>query len=191
MSSTKKFSTLKLAIIGLMAAMVFVATNFRIDIPTPLGKTMLHFGNVMCLLSGLLFGPITGGLAAGFGSAMFDLFDPTFAPEAWITFLMKFAMAFIAGVIAHGNGKKGENKAYNIVAAISGAVSYVLLYISKTFIMNYFIIGDKFEAVLAVTITKGTVSFVNAIIAVIASVILVLAIRPALKSAGIFKKLEQ
>lgn len=191
MESRKRFSTLKLAIIGLMAAMVFVATNFRIDIPTPLGKTMLHFGNVMCILSGLLFGPLTGGLAAGFGSAMFDLFDPTFAPEAWITFIMKFAMGYIAGYIAYSNGRNGENKTFNTIAAVLGAISYVILYICKTFIMNYFIIGDKLEAVIAVTITKATVSSVNAIIAVIASLALALAIRPALKAAGIFNKLEK
>ena len=190
MVGSKRFSTLKLAIIGLLAAMVFVATNFRIDIPTPLGKTMLHLGNVMCILSGLLFGPIIGGLSSGFGSAMFDLFDPTFAPEAWITFIMKFAMGYIAGYISHRKGRNGENKKINTIAAIVGAIVYVILYISKTFIMNYFIIGDKLEAVIAVTITKSTVSLTNAIIAVIASIALALSIRPALKSAGIFRKLE-
>lgn len=54
-ADTKKYSIYKMSVIGLMAAMVFVATNFRIEIPTPLGKTMLHFGNVMCILSGLVF----------------------------------------------------------------------------------------------------------------------------------------
>ena len=191
MNNKRKFSTLHLAIIGLMAALVFVATNFRIDIPTPLGKTMLHLGNVMCLLSGLLFGGVTGGLAAGFGSAMFDLFDPTFAPEFWITFIMKFAMGFIAGYIAHGNGRNGEDKKFNIIAAITGAVTYVILYIGKTFIMSYFILSKEFSVVVAATITKGTTSLINAIIAVIASLVIVLAIRPALKSAGLFKKLER
>lgn len=190
MTNKRKFSTLHLAIIGLMAALVFVATNFRIDIPTPLGKTMLHLGNVMCILSGLLFGSLTGGLAAGFGSAMFDLFDPTFAPEFWITFIMKFVMGYLTGYISHYNGRNGEDKKFNIIAAIVGAFSYVILYIGKTFIMNFFILGNQMEAVIAVTITKGTTSLVNAIIAVVASLAISFAIRPALKSAGIFRKLE-
>jgi len=42
-----KFSIYKLSVIGLMSAMVFIATNLRIEIPTPLGKTMLHLGNVV------------------------------------------------------------------------------------------------------------------------------------------------
>lgn len=188
-TNTGKYSIYKMSVIGLMAAMVFVATNFRIEIPTPLGKTMLHLGNVMCILSGLLFGGTIGGLAAGFGSAIFDLFDPAFAPEFWITFIMKFAMGFVAGKISHMNGYNGENKKINIIAAIVGATAYVLLYISKTIILQYVVLESKWEAVIAVAVTKLAVSSVNALVAVIASITLSVALRPALKSAGVFKKL--
>lgn len=187
----KKFSVYQLAVIGLMSAMVFVATNFRIEIPTPLGKTMLHLGNVMCLLSGLLFGGTMGGLSAGFGSAIFDLFDPTFAPEFWITFIMKFAMGFVAGKISHMNGLNGENKNINMIAAIVAATAYVALYISKTVILQYVVLGSNWEAVIAVASTKFIVSSVNAVIAVIASIALLVSIRPALKAAGIFDKLNK
>lgn len=186
----KKFSVYKLTAIGLMAAMVFVATNFRIEIPTPLGKTMLHLGNVMCLLSGLLFGSTIGGLASGFGSAIFDLADPAFAPEFWITFIMKFAMGFIAGKISHMNGFNGENKTANIVAAFIGASCYVALYISKTIILQYVILNSTWEAVAAVAGTKFIVSSINATIAVVVSLLLNISLRPSLKSAGIFNKLK-
>jgi len=185
----KKYSIYKIAVIGLLAAMVFIATNFRIEIPTPLGKTMLHLGNVMCILSGLLFGGTIGGLAAGFGSAIFDLFDPAFAPEFWITFIMKFAMGFIAGKISHINGYSGENRKINILAAIIASAAYVALYISKTIILQYVVLNSNWEAVIAVAGTKFVVSSVNGIIAVIASLALSLTIRPALKSAGVFDKL--
>lgn len=186
----RKFSINQLTVIGLMSAMVFVATNFRIEIPTPLGKTMLHLGNVMCLLSGLMFGGVMGGLSAGFGSAIFDLFNPDFAPEFWITFILKFAMGFIAGSISHMNNYKGENKSVNIIAAITGAAAYVALYITKTIVLQYFILESKWEAVIAVAGTKLIVSSVNAVIAVIASITLMLSIYPALKKAGIFNKLN-
>lgn len=189
-TKNKKFSVYQLAIIGLMSAMVFVATNFRIEIPTPLGKTMLHLGNVMCLLSGLLFGGTIGGLAAGFGSVIFDLFDPTFAPEFWITFIMKFAMGFIAGKISHMKNFEGDNKKINIIAAITGAATYVVLYISKTIILQYFILESSWAAVAAVAGTKFIVSSVNAIVAVIASLLLLAAVKPALKAAGIFEKIN-
>ena len=190
-NNTSKYSIYKMAVIGLMAAMVFVATNFRIEIPTPLGKTMLHLGNVMCILSGLLFGGTIGGLAAGFGSSIFDLFDPAFAPEFWITFIMKFTMGFIAGKISHWNNFNGENKKINTVAALSGAAAYVLLYISKTIILQYFILNSNWEAVIAVAGTKFLVSSVNASVAVIASLALSMALRPALKSVGVFNKIHR
>lgn len=190
MKTEKNINVQKLAVIGLMSALVYVATNFRIDIPTPLGKTMLHFGNVMCLLAGLLFGGPIGGLAAGIGSAFFDLLDPVFAPGFMITFVMKFFLGFTAGTIAHSRGAKGENKRLNLIGAISGALLYVLLYVSKTFITSYFIIGEHLSAVLSVTILKGSVSLVNAIIAVVVSLVLATAIIPQLKSTQIFRKVS-
>lgn len=187
----KKYSIYKMSVIGLMAAMVFVLTNIRIEIPTPLGKTMLHFGNVMCILSGLLFGSRIGGLSAGFGSAIFDLFDPAFAPEFWLTFIMKFVMGYLTGKISHLNGADGENKKLNIAGAVVGAIAYVILYISKTIILQYFILKSTREAVIAVAGTKFIVSSVNALLAVIASVVLETTLRPALKSAGVFEKVSK
>ena len=96
------FTVRNLALIGVLAAIVFVLTKFiSIPIPSPLGKTALSVGNAMCVLSALLFGPAVGGLAAGIGNALVDLTDPAWAPEFWITFINKFLMAFIAGVIMH------------------------------------------------------------------------------------------
>lgn len=190
-TTKRKVNVQKLAVIGLMSAMVFVATNFRIDIPTPLGKTMLHFGNVMCILGGLLFGGPIGGLSAGIGSAFFDLLDPVFAPGFMVTFVMKFALGFTAGTIAHRNGAYGENKKQNLIGAITGALVYVVLYVGKTFITSYFIIGEHLEAVLSVVAVKGTVSLTNAIIAVIFSMVLVTAIVPSLKAAGLYKKIAE
>ena len=126
-----KFDTKTLAAIGVMAALVFVTTKFfSIPIPIGGGKTALQLGNVMCVLSGLLFGGLPGGLAAGIGSMIVDLTDPVWAPEFWITFITKFCMGFAAGAIAH-SGK--PSMARNIVAAVSGALLYVALYLSKTY----------------------------------------------------------
>ena len=187
--SRKKYSIYRMSVIGLMSAMVFVLTNIRIEIPTPLGQTMLHLGNVMCILSGLLFGGTIGGLASGFGSAIFDLFDPAFAPEFWITFITKFVMGYLAGIISHLKGAGGGDKKQNITGAVIGASAYVVLYISKTIILQYFILNSNLEAVMAVAVTKFIVSSVNALAAVIASIALEAVLRPALKSAGVFEKL--
>lgn len=187
MKRTRFFSTERLAIIGLMAAMVFVATYFlHIDIPTPLGKTMLQFGNVLCILSGLLFGGVTGGLAAGIGSAIYDLMDPAFAPEFWITFMLKFAMAFIAGTLAR-HAKKPLRLS---LAAAAGALSYTALYVAKTIIVQYLVMRAEWQTVLTVAVTKGSVSLFNAIVAAVVSVLLALALRPALEKGGVYRRLE-
>jgi uncharacterized membrane protein len=64
----KKFSLVQIVYIGVMAALVCAVTFFRF----PLLGSKVHFANAMCLLSGLLMGPVAGGLAAGFGSALYD-----------------------------------------------------------------------------------------------------------------------
>lgn len=101
-SKKKAFSLYDIVMIGLMAAVVFVVTMFlSIRIPTPTGTTMIKLANAFVLLCGLLLGPVRGGLAAGIGSMIFDLMTPEYAPEAWITFLRFFLMAWLCGVIAY------------------------------------------------------------------------------------------
>ena len=200
MANTDK-KTRRLVVVGLMAALVFVFTYIRIEIPTPLGKTMLHLGNVMCLLSAFLLGPLYGGLSAGLGSLFFDLFDPVYFSTCWVTFILKFAMAFVCGAIAHG-GKEprpeqqqhtddGRQKQglRQIVGAICGALCYTALYLAKTYITQYLIEGYELETVLATMVTKGTVSLTNALIAVAASLILNSILQPALKKSGLADKL--
>ena len=58
-SSKKKFTIYQLAFTALMAALVFVSTQFNIKIPLGMGVTsMISFGNIFCILSALLLGPI-------------------------------------------------------------------------------------------------------------------------------------
>ena len=181
----KKNKSRELAYIGLMAALVFVTTNFiSIKIPVGGGQTQIHVGNAMCILSGLLFGPVAGGLASGIGSMFVDLLNPAWAPEFWITLIMKFAMGFMAGLISH-MGKQSNVK--NIVAAIIGAVSYVICYLTKNYIQEAILMQQPWETVSAILITKGLASFTNAMIAMTVSVILYNILKPALKRANILK----
>ena len=52
----KKITIKEIARIGIMAAAVYVASAFlQVPIPTAIDNTRLHMGNVMCLLSGMLW----------------------------------------------------------------------------------------------------------------------------------------
>ena len=178
----KKFTVKDMAMIGVMAAIVFVGNQLQLPkIPTPLGPTRIHLGNVMCILGGLLFGAVPGGLAAGIGGAIYDLMDPFYAKEFWITFILKFGMGYIAGLIA--SGKKTKIKV--VLAAVIGAVSYVILYLGKTFIVQYLVMGNPWQTVAGVLVTKGTASLINALLAMVVSVFLYYLLEPSLKKANI------
>mgnify|MGYP002584118632 FL=1 len=186
MEQKNSLAVRRLAVVGMLAAMVFIFTYIGIDIPSPLGKAKVHMGNVMCLLSGLLFGGVPGGLAAGIGSGLFDLMDPAWAPEFWITAINKFAMAFVAGTLAK---KLPLNRhAGYWVAGVAGAVSYCVLYVSKNILSGHFIKGFAWNVAILETVTvKLPVTLVNALIAVVCSVLLAEALRPALQRAGLFR----
>lgn len=180
-----KFTVRDMAMIGVMAAIVFVGNQIQLPkIPTPLGPTRIHIGNVMCILAGLLFGGVSGGLASGIGGALYDLMDPFYAKEFWITFILKFVMGWVAGVIANSGVK---TKAKLIAAAVIGAVSYVVVYLGKTFIVEYLVMGNPWQTVAGVLITKGTASLINALLAMVISVVLYYMIEPSLSRAGLVK----
>ena len=180
----QKFDSKTIAAIGVMAALVFITTKFmRIPIPVGAGKTQIHVGNSMCILAGLLFGPVPGGLAAGIGTALVDLMDPRWAPEFWVSFINKFVMGFTVGAIARIGKERTLTK--DIIASISGAAAYVALYLFKSYVQQA-LLGSTAEATIAVLITKGTTSAINAVIAVVVAVALYKVMAPALKRANIF-----
>lgn len=183
-----KFDARMICMVGLMAALVFVGTNIRIKIPVGMDGTMLHLGNVFCLLGGLLFGGIPGGLAAGLGSGIFDLLSE-YAREAPITFINKFAMGFVAGMVANGAMKvRVYGKAKAIIAAVSGSLTYCVLYIVKTILTQRFVNGLPWEGVLPIVYVKSVVTLTNGLIAVVVSVLLLWVLRPALQRARLLPK---
>ena len=180
----KKFWTVQtVCVLGLMTALVFVMTYLGIDIPSPLGKCKLHFGNIMCLLSSLLFGPAIGPLAAGFGSALYDLTDPSWAPEFWMTFINKYAMSLVAGLVFH-KIRLGRESVRVWFAGVAGILAYVVLYAAKNIFSGVFILGFTYKvAVVEFLTTKLTVTLINGVLAVICAGALALALKPALKKA--------
>ena len=94
---THNISTRKLVFAALMAALTAACSGLRIKVPLDIsGFSAFHLGNIMCALSGILLGPWLGGAAAGLGSAIYDMFDPVYISECWLTFLMKGRMGCAA-----------------------------------------------------------------------------------------------
>lgn len=72
-------------------------------------------------------------------------------------------------------------KLYLTIGAISGAFSYVLLYIGKSFIEDHLVLGLPLDAVAITVMQKGVVSSINAVISIIIAVFLGIVLQPALK----------
>ncbi len=178
----KKFTTYKIVFIGVMAAIVCVVTFFRF----PLLGSKVHFANAMCLLSGMLFGGLGGGLAAGLGSALYDgLFGEYDIIQCIITFISKFVMAYVCAKIMYASER--ESKVRTVIASVSGALSYVVLYMLKTFIYQKFVYGYPGETVWVTMLSKLPASLINAVFAMIVAPILFAALQPALKKTGRFE----
>ena len=176
----------RISAIGVLSALVFVANFLSI----PIGDiSRIHFGNVFCVLSGLLIGPIGGGVAAGLGGFFYDLLNPLYAAEAPITFAIKFILGFLVGAIAHSGKSYGQNPVKNIIGAVVGSGGYVVVYLLKNFINEYYVLRNPIETVTAKLIIKGTSSTVNAIIAVVVALVLLPVFVKAMKASGISTKL--
>ena len=109
--------------LAIMSAIIYVITMFRF----PFLGSKVHLANSMCLVSGMLFGPLWGGIAAGFGSALYDALAGGYDPvNVLITFVSKFAMASLCGFMVSRSRK--QSVPLVIVSSIAGAVLYVALY---------------------------------------------------------------
>lgn len=182
----QKYSIYQIAFIAVLAALVFVATRLYI----PLGSSRVQLGNAVCLLAGLLLGPVPGGLAAGIGCLLFDLTHGYDLIQCAITFVSKFAMAYVAGKIAFGAGKNAADHKRNVVACVVGAWTYVALYMLKTFIYQRFVYGFPADAVWVTMGAKFPASAINAVAAMIVAPILYTAIAAALKSSGLLERMR-
>ena len=183
----KTFSTTKLAFIAMLAALVYVVTLFRF----PLLGSKVHLGNAVCLLSGLLMGPAAGGLAAGLGSALNDILAGGYdIIQTLITFVSKFAMAWVCGRIAFAGGREADRHGWNAAACVIGALTYVALYMLKTFVYQLFVYGYPMETVWLTMGSKLPASLINAVAAMVAAPIIYTALRGPLNRTGILRKMR-
>lgn len=176
--------------VGFMSALVFVASQISIPIPTILGITRIHLGNAFCLLSGFLLGGLRGGLAAGIGSMLFDLVNPAYVSDAPITFFNKFMMGLVCGSISFTRKGTGFNLLRSIIAGVLGALTYVLLYLTKTFIFDVYFLDAAVATAMIDVLAKARASLINAAIAVIISVPAYAAVLRTLSNTLLFRKIR-
>jgi uncharacterized membrane protein len=92
---SSEINTSKLVYASLMTCLIMLGTMlFRI--PIPMTQGYVHLGDAMIYIGVLILGKKQGALAAALGSALGDIIGG-FAFWAPWTFVIKFAMAYVAG----------------------------------------------------------------------------------------------
>ena len=181
-------ATLRLCFLGIMAAMIFVVNYLRI----PFMGTSLHLTNGLCAMSGILLGPAGGFLSAGMGSMLFDVISGYDVAGCLITFVSKGAIGLVTGLIAFRAGhalRLGRRELLTVLAGTAaGALSYVALYMLKTFCFGLWVNGFTMEATLLNMGAKLPGSLINAVFACIVCPVLYAPLKPALQQAGLLSK---
>ena len=169
----------KIVLSALMAALTCVATMI-IKIPSPM-KGYLNLGDCVVLTAGWMLPPCWGFLAAGLGSAIYDMMNPLYISEAWITFLTKAAYGLASGLVICCS-KKPWTYVRATVATVAGAVVYAALYLAKTcFYSGMLLKGLPLEAAALTVVTKLPATVFNAVIAIVFAPVLAVSIRKALE----------
>lgn len=188
----KNEKLLKVVFTGIFAALSYVVFTFlQIKIPLPGGDaTSIHLGNAVCVLGALLLGGIYGGLGGAIGMTIGDLLDPVYVVYAPKTLFLKFCIGFITGLIAHKLGHvstETDNKKvlkWTIAASVCGLLFNVIF----DPLIGYFyklLILVKPAAELTLVWNVASTS-INAVTSAIVSVLVYMALRPALKKSGLF-----
>ena len=189
-----KTDAARLAQAGLMAALCYIGFAFlKIDIPVGPEKTAFHFGNVFCVLGALLLGGFWGGLAGAVGMTIGDL-TTAYVTSAPKTFVLKLCIGLIVGFVAHALFKinKRHTKKYVTVATIVSCSAGMIFNIFADPIAGYFyktyLLGVPQDLSKALAKMAAITTSVNAVTAIIFASIIFLALRPALKKAGLLVK---
>ena len=165
-----KFTVQKISIIGIMAALSFVAYEF-FRIPNVLGTgSSFHLGNTFTALTALLLDGVSGGLAGAIG--------------------------LVCGGVAHRvihlrsfpTGSKLKYIGAVTVSAFSGLLVNVFTDPFIGYFRNRYIFGQPAEFVSVVTKISSGVTLVNSLLSTVCAVLLYLALRPALEKAHLLPK---
>jgi len=167
--NNKRFTLIQITTVGLFAALVFVMNWLQIPVPLSVGgNTRIHLGNMMCLLAGFVLGPVSGGLAAGIGSELYDLFlgDFIYIP---FYFVFKFMLAAVGGWVANALKKRGVKWVIcHAVGALAGQLTYLVLHLACSALFFDTVLHHlPTETVLINVGTRLAASSVNAVVAVV------------------------
>lgn len=116
MSKTKRL-LLEITCIGVLSALSYVGVMINIPIPSPLGRPLIHLGNLIVIISALIFGGFIGGISGSIGMGLYDLIAGYDVWSIARTIILKFVMGVVVGLIYHRLIKKEKRPlmAYQLI----------------------------------------------------------------------------
>lgn len=188
----QRVNTRTLALAAMFAALCYIGFTFlRIDIPVGTEKTAFHLGNVFCVLGALYLGGLWGGAAGAVGMTIADL-TTGYVTSAPKTFFLKLCIGLITGLIAHKcfrinkiTGDKGRLTLAALLSSLAGMAFNVVADPMVGYFYKTYLLGIPQDAAVLWAKIGAVTTLVNAVIAVIASTVLYLALRPALKRTNL------
>lgn len=190
-------TVMKIAQTAILAALCFVTFTFlQIKIPMPGGDaTSLHIGNAFCVLAALLIGGGYGGLAGAIGMGIADILDPVYIVGAPKTFVLKFCIGVITGLVAHkvAHISESADKKYifkwSLIACIAGLGFNVVADPIVGYFYKMYILGQPQEMASILAKWSSLSTFVNAVVSTILVALIYNVLRPALAKAGLLVKI--
>lgn len=172
--------TLRLITAALLAAFTCVATMV-IQIPTTATGGYIHIGDTFVILSGIILGPILGGLSAGLGSLLADGLSG-YAIYMIPTFLIKFTAAFLCGIIYHKLQRLNKKSLYMafIPASIVSELTVILGYFLNSIVLFVILNSSLSSETIGGGISSGVLGLLPNTIQGLAGIILAFALLPIL-----------
>lgn len=96
MMNKRKDFLFKLVLTALFSALAFALTFVAVPLPT---GAKVHLGNFVCVLAGLLLGPIVGGVSGSLGMGLNDIAGGYGWDTIVRTFIVKFILGFSVGLL--------------------------------------------------------------------------------------------
>lgn len=183
---TSNLNIKQVIITGIMAALVFLGTYVtRIEVPLFGGRTIFHLGNMFCLVAALLFGKRCGAFAGAIGMSTFDIISGSFIVYFPFTFILKFIVGFVCGLIIERNIWKLSSKKLNLLAV------FVALLINVIFspVISIFIKTVIYNLNFYVSVVATMGSIISVIVNAVLSGILAIFISNFLKQRKLFNKI--
>lgn len=157
--------------------------------------------NAFCVLAALLIGGVYGGLSGAIGMGIADLMDPVYITGAPKTFVLKFCIGLITGLVAHKIAKINEStdKKYvfkwSVIASVAGLAFNVVADPIVGYFYKQYILGQPQELAQALAKMSAVATLFNAVVSVILVAVIYNAVRPVLIKSHLLtitgKKKEQ